>query len=655
MSRSKAEAHLYDATLFESSAELNVVQASFKGSSHSSFDKLLTGYSTLRVLTYSSSVSIVEKASRLVDDVEIIFGREDIVNEMAKYLHYQQLLVEELKQSVKGNQSLRDRIDAGKLRLFVVSQMISHEKLFLLEGDAGQRVITGSANFSELAFSGNQNESFICFDDDANAWRFFTEKYNRIRSQSSLGIAPSAVVEERFEAEHIPALHPSEPGDASPQFIVIDDRPPAPTIRHKLLVSRTPKQYQGLSQILTPNRGVVHITRQLRSQVVQYIRSNSRSSEENPEEYLSIYPDSGEVVLSGKKLDLEADRESIRSDARILAEYFAGYEQFRGDTKKLAKDYFTFMSWFYISPFICDFRNRAIANVTDELNHLDYPIVGILYGKSNCGKSELIKTLQLSMFQQEGFLPIDWFTKGQVATLREQNKRFPLLFDDLDRTRFSNHAIPLIKDDNLQLNEYPAIVLSMNADKDTFETEVRKRALIIYTGASLPDHTGESRRLGASVKRMKRQLGNAFYREYLRRVLESLQDRIPRDILAFSSQILSELFEEYLDEERPHWCHVTSMDEYTLTKYDKVKSELRDLIENHPDAWSANGNKVLLRIEDVHYIRKLSHDIPDYLIRNRSGSTIVFYGDELESFLEHPVFPRKRFRSFLSLLMPSKR
>lgn len=74
MSRSKAEAHLYDATLFESSAELNVVQASFKGSSYSSFEKLLTGYSTLRVLTYSSSVSIVEKASRLVGDVEIIFG-----------------------------------------------------------------------------------------------------------------------------------------------------------------------------------------------------------------------------------------------------------------------------------------------------------------------------------------------------------------------------------------------------------------------------------------------------------------------------------------------------------------------------------------------------------------------------------------------------
>lgn len=170
MSRSKADAHLYDATLFESSAELNVVQASFKGSSYSSFEKLLTGYSTLRVLTYSSSVSIVEKASRLVDDVEIIFGREDIVNEMVKYLHYQQLLVEGLKQRVKGNQFLRDRIDAGRLRLFVVSQMISHEKLFLLEGDAGQRVITGSANFSELAFSGNQNESFVCFDDDADAW-----------------------------------------------------------------------------------------------------------------------------------------------------------------------------------------------------------------------------------------------------------------------------------------------------------------------------------------------------------------------------------------------------------------------------------------------------------------------------------------------------
>ena len=97
--------------------------------------------------------------------------------------------------------------------------------------------------------------------------------------------------------------------------------------------------------------------------------------------------------------------------------------------------------------------------------------------------------------------------------------RRPLIFDDLDRTRFNNHAVALIKDDYVGLGEYPTTVLSMNADKDTFEPEVRKRCLIAYTGASLPDHTGEARRQAKHVNRIKRNLGNALYREYLNSTL----------------------------------------------------------------------------------------------------------------------------------------
>jgi hypothetical protein len=103
-----------------------------------------------------------------------------------------------------------------------------------------------------------------------------------------------------------------------------------------------------------------------------------------------------------------------------------------------------------------------------------------------------------------------------------------MAFDDIDKTRFSNHAIPLIKEDYIGMPEFPAIVLSMNADKDTFETEVRKRCLIIYTGASLPDHTGESKALGTQLRRSKRQLGDALYRAYLTHVFEKLEAKPPK-------------------------------------------------------------------------------------------------------------------------------
>ena len=213
---------------------------------------------------------------------------------------------------------------------------------------------------------------------------------------------------------------------------------------------------------------------------------------------------------------MNARAEDIEEDARAWLEYFDGYRLFKGQHEKLARDYFMFWSWFYAGPFVCDLRNAALARGDDVW---DYPVFGLLYGKSNCGKSELVKTLLLSMFGKEGFPPNDWFTKGQVPVLMEQNRRYPLVFDDMDKTRFGQHGAALIKDDHVRMKEYPPVVLSMNAGQDTFDSEIRKRALIVYTGASLPDHTPEAKKLGRRVKEIKNSLGTALYREYLTRML----------------------------------------------------------------------------------------------------------------------------------------
>jgi hypothetical protein len=70
--------------------------------------------------------------------------------------------------------------------------------------------------------------------------------------------------------------------------------------------------------------------------------------------------------------------------------------------------------------------------------------------------------------------------------------------------------------------------------QDTFDTEVRKRCFVVYTGAALPDDDPEARELGKKVKSIKGELGTALYREYLRRVMASLQGQqeAPKDFLA---------------------------------------------------------------------------------------------------------------------------
>ena len=157
---------LFGDSLLDKSAKLDVVMARYEGSARTSFEELIEGYSSMKVLTYSSSVAIINRAASELEKVEVVFGRPDILGDMASYLHFQELLLKELIDETKGKDLIKEKIESGTIKLYVVQEITSHEKLFLLEGDSGTRVITGSANFSDRAFSGAQNESYVCFDDD---------------------------------------------------------------------------------------------------------------------------------------------------------------------------------------------------------------------------------------------------------------------------------------------------------------------------------------------------------------------------------------------------------------------------------------------------------------------------------------------------------
>jgi hypothetical protein len=72
---------LFGGTSVDDSRKLGVVRARFVGHEHNSFEDLVSGYSSMRVLTYSNSLSMVSRTAALLDDLEIVFGREDIVGE----------------------------------------------------------------------------------------------------------------------------------------------------------------------------------------------------------------------------------------------------------------------------------------------------------------------------------------------------------------------------------------------------------------------------------------------------------------------------------------------------------------------------------------------------------------------------------------------
>ena len=105
---------LFQDALLDETARLGVVQARFEGFTRTSFDDLISGYSSMKVLTYSSSVSIINKAAAELEKLEIVFGRPDILGDMASYLHFQELLLKELIDATRGKDFIKEKIGQAR-------------------------------------------------------------------------------------------------------------------------------------------------------------------------------------------------------------------------------------------------------------------------------------------------------------------------------------------------------------------------------------------------------------------------------------------------------------------------------------------------------------------------------------------------------------
>ena len=147
---------------------LRVVSARFLDEEKFDWD-LFDGYECMRVLTYSASISAI---IRMLDNYsftrfECIFGYEGILHDIRDILAFQKVAVGDTRAAIMGLKDERhihvlEKVRAGVASFRVLRKHIAHAKLFLLSNPDGHtRVIIGSANLSERAFSGDQAETLV--------------------------------------------------------------------------------------------------------------------------------------------------------------------------------------------------------------------------------------------------------------------------------------------------------------------------------------------------------------------------------------------------------------------------------------------------------------------------------------------------------------
>lgn len=637
------------------SNHLDVVKLKYESCESLTWQKLFSGFDDLYAITYSSGIGFVCKLLDRFEQTEIIFGCEDVMDySMQSIMAYQCKLIERMRNG--AYKKLSDRVENGTLHLYVARDVLSHEKIYLLSAkDGRKRVVMGSANMSASAFEGRQREN-ICYMDGDEAFDWYMECYQTLKEKSTDEIGKSSILC-ADDGEHL------------------DELPIAKTVRVKKAVVIQPVSEEqkeevrfaldvkGLAVKFKPcvpkpdKKGKIMLS----PDKVRIIRKRMVESKTLEKEQRSEYPqldvelDEGCVTLNDQRLDLMPSKAEVEKDVELFLRYMDGYEKFHGDHAGMQLRYYEFANWFFCSPFMACMRDMAVRY---NQNTLPYPVFGLVYGQSKAGKTSFLETLLKMMIGQKTKISAPDFTRSSIDSLKQTVHGAPIIVDDLTNDRFKQHAIETIKNDDFGIAEhlvnYPAVVISANEDVKAVASEVTRRTVICRVQAGLTNTEVMSSNI---VRTVQREIGTAFYREYLRRMLDLVpelleqmkddeQDSAP-DILKTSSQVLMEIFEEYGPEKLPEYIRTLSLEDYFSEKVtggyaikiirDAWKTS-RDSFEIYPRA-----NELCYNAGVNYEADRILKELPETLEVRKSRDCLVMNLEEAQKFFgitfKKPLIP----------------
>lgn len=633
---------------FHSASALDVVKLEFLEAETMPWQDLFRGFDEIHAITYSSGIGFVYQLLSIFENAEIIFGCDEVISySLQEVMAYQCKLIERMRANAsKQKLDLVSRIDDGSLRFFVARTMLSHEKIYLLSArDGRRRVIMGSANMSFNAFGGKQRENISYVDGD-RAYDWYMACYQELKESSTDQIYKETLLV-ADGGEHIEELPVSRTVRMKKALVFQPVETQKEEVRFALDVKNlasqftpsVPKPDKKGKILLSPDK-----IKTIRRQVVADQTKEKELRSEYPQ--LEVFADDGMVRLNGNAIDLSPTSEEISHDVSLFLKYMEGYEKFHGDISGMQRRYFEFANWFFCSPFMGCMRDMAVRY---NQNLLPYPVFGLVYGQSKAGKTSFLETLLKMMIGQKTKLSAPDFTRSSIENLKRTVKGAPIIVDDLTNTRFNQHAIETIKNDDFGVADhsvhYPAVVISANEDVKAVAPEVIRRTVICRVQAGL---TNTEVMRSSVVRTVQREISTAFYREYLRRMLQTVPELLEQmksdesesapDILAVSSEIILEIVQQYSGCEIPAYIRRLTLDDYFSERV--TGSYAIKTIQN---AWKTSraSFEISTRNNELRYnagatweADRILKELPETLEAHKSRDWVVMNLDEAKQFFE---------------------
>lgn len=417
-----------------------------------SFDDLIKGYDTIKIIIYSYSLSFIESIIDKFKYIELIIGADFIyqndsdLNDLeAIVLGCAKHINTDIAKLAKKYPKILEKLKSKDLVIRISRIITDHRKLYLLSNSTNDktRVITGSANLSFGAWGGSQMEN-IYYDDTELSYEIHSHQFETAMDNSSDITYDTLLADTDDYVASNPILADKKTKIVNTLFANIYDKENFnKRIDYVIELNKESEIYNQLlkkTKVIRKSDGMrVLEPKLIKSFTKQQNKFKASISSDNIETmpYPSLKFDfNNDVILYNNEPLIIPDEENIKSDIDVLLTIFKNFDNFIGDIDNLKATHFKLLNAMFCSPFHAPMR--CIAYSYDKVRTAMPLFLTMASSTASCGKTFMTKAI-IHMMTGKSINPFNGADEAKINNIRQYQtfvSGFPVLIDELKN--FSN-------------------------------------------------------------------------------------------------------------------------------------------------------------------------------------------------------------------------
>ena len=617
------------------------------------FDKLISGYTSIRAISYVTSpsfvLSIFEKYG--FGNMQLLVGENISVN------HYKQDLQ---NKQIKLIQKMMHLVRDEKLQIYFPKNKTIHSKFYILNKGNNNRVIVGSANFSETARKALKQHNYVVYWDlktNQSLLETFNQDFAAHLKNSTLFMDDLIkLVDSRDEPEEniIRTWISHDVGEIKD---IIE------TETSRIFTDLTRQVLKSIEEQDTQGQEELHGADQEKGEIMVIIPSDIRTREGVEKKLQPLKPS---IVDSQLRLKADAFSDYVRKtcgvplmgvemlsrkvylhmgDSRdILSmstedrnddlgsglEYIEDYiESYRLgeclDYNKIQMNVFEAILYVLSAPFAHEFK--TLKKQVDMYSR--GPGYLYLYGPSFNGKTNFLRfCLKLITGRNTEPISQEYFNKSGIMGARTFSTVFPLMFDDVNIG--SNPTMEKVLKNYWEVwwtPDHPCPQIIMTTNKPNPPEWAKTRIKRINFDVKFDQKNIQACETLNRILNTRCDFFKFFAWKYLDKMnghLDSIKNHLLVDELSLARIVFKELYES-AGRDLPHYFPSIPAD----SVYDTDKMEWLELFEAGVLTQEQQANKVMVQADKnvaTYEVEKYMACLPQGVKAKRSGHAIIIEG-----------------------------